>query len=132
MQLILHHYAMSPFAQKIRSMLGYAGLPWQSAIAREMPPRPVVAQRAAGTAAMGRKARQTMSWLDLGRVLLNRINMGRKAELGIAGLREARPLVLAHLAEVESQLQREFLFGTAPSHADFSTWHGLLEGRDSA
>lgn len=38
--LILHNYAMSPFSQKMRSMLGYAGLNWQSVVCREMPPRP--------------------------------------------------------------------------------------------
>ena len=38
--LILHHYPLSPFSEKIRAMLGYAGLPWQSVITREMPPRP--------------------------------------------------------------------------------------------
>lgn len=38
--LILHHYDMSPFSEKIRAMLGYTQLPWQSVITREMPPRP--------------------------------------------------------------------------------------------
>ncbi|MGP4845534.1 glutathione S-transferase family protein [Marinobacter sp. 1Y8] len=38
--IILHHYALSPFSEKIRVMLGYTGLPWQSVIVREMPPRP--------------------------------------------------------------------------------------------
>jgi glutathione S-transferase len=38
--LILHHYPMSPFSEKIRVMLGYTGLNWQSVITREMPPRP--------------------------------------------------------------------------------------------
>ena len=37
---ILHHYSMSPFSEKIRLMLGYAGLPWQSLLSPEMPPRP--------------------------------------------------------------------------------------------
>ncbi|HAG92517.1 MAG: glutathione S-transferase [Pseudomonadales bacterium] len=46
--LILHHYALSPFSQKVRSMLGYADLPWQSAITREMPPRPIVATLTGG------------------------------------------------------------------------------------
>lgn len=46
--LILHHYAMSPFSEKIRAMLGYTGLAWQSHIIREMPPRPVMAQLAGG------------------------------------------------------------------------------------
>jgi glutathione S-transferase len=41
-QFILHHYAMSPFSQKARSLLGYAGLEWASVITREMPPRPLL------------------------------------------------------------------------------------------
>lgn len=46
--LILHHYAMSPFSEKVRAMLGYAELPWQSVITREMPPRPQLAELAGG------------------------------------------------------------------------------------
>ena len=46
--LILHHYAMSPFSEKIRLMLGYSGLQWQSVITREMPPRPQLAPLAGG------------------------------------------------------------------------------------
>ena len=42
--LILHHYPMSPFSEKIRAMLGYADVSWQSCITREMPPRPLLAQ----------------------------------------------------------------------------------------
>lgn len=40
--LVLYHYAMSPFSEKVRLMLGYANLSWQSAIVREMPPRPAL------------------------------------------------------------------------------------------
>lgn len=192
MDLILHHYAMSPFGRKVRSMLGYAGLSWQSAITREMPPRPVLAQLAGGyrripvaqigadvfcdsrtiaaeiaalankpelalenldpearawasradgelffpcvlaaaTPAMRRKARQSMSLLDMGRFVLDRIGMSRGAAVKIAGFREARPLVLAHLARVEERLEQDFLFGATPNHADFSTWHGLWFIRD--
>ena len=46
--LILHHYAMSPFSEKIRAMLGYTGLPWQSVIVPEMPPRPQLAPLVGG------------------------------------------------------------------------------------
>ena len=46
--LILHHYPLSPFSEKIRAMLGYAGLPWQSVLTREMPPRPQLAALAGG------------------------------------------------------------------------------------
>lgn len=38
--MILHHYEMSPFSEKVRLMLGYAGLSWQSAISPAVPPRP--------------------------------------------------------------------------------------------
>jgi glutathione S-transferase len=38
--IILHHYELSPFSEKLRLMLGYAGLPWQSLLSPEMPPRP--------------------------------------------------------------------------------------------
>ena len=37
--MILHHYPMSPFSEKVRAMLGYAGLDWQSVRVPEMPPR---------------------------------------------------------------------------------------------
>lgn len=38
--LILHQYALSPFSEKIRAMLGYTGIRWQAVTVREMPPRP--------------------------------------------------------------------------------------------
>lgn len=40
--IILHHYPMSPFSEKIRAMFGYADMEWQSALTAEMPPRPIV------------------------------------------------------------------------------------------
>lgn len=46
--MILHHYKVSPFAEKIRTMLGHAGLPWQSAISPAAPPRPIVDPLAGG------------------------------------------------------------------------------------
>ncbi|WP_148864016.1 glutathione S-transferase family protein [Marinobacter fonticola] len=39
-ELILHQYAMSPFSEKIRTMLGYTGQSWKAVTVREMPPRP--------------------------------------------------------------------------------------------
>jgi glutathione S-transferase len=38
--LILHHYPISPYSQKIRVMLGYTNLEWQSVITAAAPPRP--------------------------------------------------------------------------------------------
>lgn len=47
-ELILYHYAMSPFSEKVRAMLGYADLSWQSVIVKEMPPRPMLSALAGG------------------------------------------------------------------------------------
>ena len=38
--IILHHYALSPYAEKIRTMLGHADLEWLSLHSPAMPPRP--------------------------------------------------------------------------------------------
>lgn len=47
-EIILYHYAMSPFSAKARAMLGHAGLSWQSVIVREMPPRPHLSELTGG------------------------------------------------------------------------------------
>ena len=41
-QLILHHYPVSPFAEKVRAMLGFKGLAWKSVIIPMMMPKPDV------------------------------------------------------------------------------------------
>lgn len=46
--MILHHYAMSPFSEKVRALLGSADIAWQSCLTRELPPRPVLAALAGG------------------------------------------------------------------------------------
>lgn len=46
--IILYHYPLSPFSEKVRLMLGYAGLEWQSVRVREMPPRPGLEALAGG------------------------------------------------------------------------------------
>ncbi len=38
--LILHHYWLSPYADKVRRMLGAKGLAWRSVEAPVIPPRP--------------------------------------------------------------------------------------------
>jgi glutathione S-transferase len=40
--IILHHYDLSPFAEKIRLALGYKGLPWKSVKVDPVPPRPLL------------------------------------------------------------------------------------------
>ena len=41
-QLVLHHYPMSPFAEKIRAVLGYKNLKWTSVIIPVIMPKPDV------------------------------------------------------------------------------------------
>lgn len=186
--LILHHYDLSPFSKKVRSMLGYARLPWQSVIVKEMPPRPLlaplaggyrkipvaqdgadvycdtrviaeeIAQRsglprlalssltpeqqqwvarvdlqvflacflAAGNLRLGRKLTGLMSAGDLVRFAWDRINLGRTARVSPKELARPRQRVLEHAAQVEQMLAgRDFLQGDAPTHADFSVWHGF-------
>ncbi len=40
--MILHHYDVSPYSEKIRLMFGYTSMAWQSAVSPPMPPRPIV------------------------------------------------------------------------------------------
>jgi glutathione S-transferase len=41
--IFLHHYPMSPFAEKVRLMLGYKGLPWKSVLVPSIMPKPDLA-----------------------------------------------------------------------------------------
>ncbi len=41
-ELILHHYPSSPFAQKIRSVLGFKQLAWNSVVVPSIMPKPDV------------------------------------------------------------------------------------------
>lgn len=40
--IILHHYDLSPFSEKIRLALGYKGLEWSSVKVEAVPPRPLL------------------------------------------------------------------------------------------
>ncbi|PWJ13821.1 glutathione S-transferase family protein [Jannaschia seohaensis] len=40
--IILHHYDLSPFSEKIRLALGYKGLAWKSVKVEAVPPRPLL------------------------------------------------------------------------------------------
>ncbi|MES3013082.1 MAG: glutathione S-transferase N-terminal domain-containing protein, partial [Pseudomonadota bacterium] len=41
-ELILHHYAGSPFSEKVRLILGFKGLAWRSVIVPNIMPKPDV------------------------------------------------------------------------------------------
>ena len=46
--MILHHYHISPFSEKIRLMFGHTGIEWQSAKSPPLPPRKLVDPLAGG------------------------------------------------------------------------------------
>ena len=46
--MIVYHYDTSPYCEKVRAMLGYTGMRWESVIVREMPPRPELHRLAGG------------------------------------------------------------------------------------
>lgn len=190
---ILHHYAMSPFSEKIRLMLGYAGIDWLSVRVREMPRRRLleplagkyrkvpVAQvgadvfcdtrtisseiaRLSGKPELAlencsediqqfvrhtdlevflacilsapggtllRKLWKGSSLLNVGRFLVDRINMGRKATVKAMGPKQAKQIVRSHLENMEQMLAaKPFLFGDTPTIADFSAYHSLWFIRD--
>ena len=192
--LILHHYELSPFSEKIRALLGYADLSWQSVSVREFPPRPELDQLTGGyrkipVAQIGadifcdtrtisseiaalagkpelalencdpevrdfvaradlevflacvlsangrnllRRMRRDHSWLHVGRLMFDRINMARKAKVKAAGPKEAGKVLDEHLQDLEHRLERDFLFGDQPNIADFAAYHGLWFIRDAS
>ena len=192
--IILYHYPLSPFSEKIRTMLGYTGMSWESAIVREMPPRPQLNRLAGGYrrvpvaqigadifcdsrtiaaeigrmsgkanlalencdyevqefsdrldcefflacfgAALGkniiRKLLKTLSLLDFGRFMWDRINMGRKSSLQQMSRKQANAVAREHLERMEKMLEGGFLFGDQPNIADFSAYHGLWFIQDVA
>lgn len=190
--MILYHYPMSPFSEKIRAMLGYAGIAWQSVRVREFPPRPGLDSLTGGyrkipVAQIGadvfcdtrtitaeitqlankpelalegcdapvrdfvaqtdlevflacvlsadgktllRKVRSERSLLFVARFLLDRINLGRKADVDAVGPRAARKRVQEHAERLETMLQGDFLFGNQPNIGDFAAYHSLWFIRD--
>jgi len=192
--IILFHYALSPFSEKIRAMLGYTGMSWESVTVREMPPRPELEQLAGGYrripvaqigadifcdsrtiadeiagisgranlaletcdrevqefanrldsewflacfgTALGKnlikKLLKTLSLLDFGRFMWDRIKMGRKSSLEQISGKEANAVAREHLKGMEEMLNKDFLFGDQPNIADFSAYHGLWFIQDVA
>jgi glutathione S-transferase len=191
-ELILHHYALSPYSEKIRIMLGYAGLPWQSVITKEMPPRPLLQALAGGyqripvaqigadvfcdsnviaeeiarlagnddlclgkaseaiqafvhlaegevffacvlagsSASLRKKAMQSMSLWELGRFVVDRVGMARKAAKKPIAMKQARPVAENFIQTCENMLAHDYLFGDSATIADFSAYHCLWFIRD--
>ncbi len=185
-QLILYNYRISPFSEKIRAMLGYAQLSWQSVTVMPMPPRPALDILAGGyrkipvaqigadvfcdskmiarqVARLGNKPelilencspeaqafsqrvdldiffaslsllgpgviltlKRETSWMGAFAFIKDRAGLLGKATFKPAAGKKAKAMFMAHLAEMESMLEQDFLFGEAPCAADFSAYHSL-------
>ncbi|CBL46512.1 Conserved hypothetical protein [gamma proteobacterium HdN1] len=86
----------------------------------------------ANSKALARKAWASSSLADLLKLLWDRAKMGRTASVSVVGPRQARPMVEAHLQQIEAMLKDDFLFGAVPTNADFAAYHGLWFIRDLA
>tara|TARA_R110000787_G_scaffold25236_4_gene70959 strand:- start:605 stop:1504 length:900 start_codon:yes stop_codon:yes gene_type:complete len=185
-QLILYNYRISPFSEKIRAMLGYAQLSWQSVTVMPMPPRPTLDILAGGyrkipvaqigadvfcdskmiarqVARLGNKPelilencspeaqafsrrvdldiffaslsllgpgviltlKRETSWMGALAFIKDRAGLLGKATFKPAAGKKAKAMFMAHLAEMETMLEQDFLFGDAPCAADFSAYHSL-------
>lgn len=87
---------------------------------------------AGGTKALRQKIRTSLSWLEITRLILDRLQMSRKSTIKMDGFHGARMKVLRHLSAMEEHLDQPFLFGTEPTHADFSAYPGLWFLRELA
>ena len=79
-----------------------------------------------------KKLLKTLSLLDFGRFMWDRIKMGRKSSLEQISGKEANAVAREHLERMEKMLEGGFLFGDQPNIADFSAYHGLWFIQDVA
>src|ERR671939_167958 len=108
--LILHHYASSPFSEKIRLILGFKGLAWKSVTVPVILPKPDVVALTGGY-------RRTPF-----------LQIGADVAAMMGGMRRPTPAdataqLKVQLGWLERQLAggRKFLCGDAACIADFST-----------
>ena len=106
-QFILHHYAMTPFSENIRLMLGYAQLDWQSCTTREMPPRPVLARLAGGYRKIPVAQIGADIFCDSKIIAAEIANLTQKPLLAIENLDEAQQ---AYIAKVDLEIFFASLF----------------------
>ena len=183
--LYLHHYAQSPFSEKVRALLGYLALDWHSVTISNIMPRPDLMPLSGGYRktpvlqdganvfcdtkaicrylahkvgnreiyAPGFLATRVAEWADttlfqtavalcfqpsavatfaasLGKDALTAFMQDRAKLADGASISQLDPGLAEasfthYLRELEASLNAPFLFGTAPSIADFSVYHGL-------
>jgi glutathione S-transferase len=183
--IFLHHYPASPFSEKIRLMLGYLGVPWQSVEISSVMPRPLLMPLTGGyrrtptlqiganvycdTAVIteglvrhtgdetllrrGFVVRRTAEWADttlfrtavalnfrpeaaaafmsqlspeeVQTFMADRAELTGDAPMVTISAEAAMSSFESYLGQLDDSLRGAFLFGEAPSAADFSVYHGL-------
>ncbi len=185
MEIYLHHYPASLFSEKVRLLLGYLGLPWNSVEIPSIMPRPllmplsggyrktpvlqiganvycdtrIIARALARHAANhelfrhGFTAQRVADWADshlfqvgvalnfapeaLGAMMgrfppeeaeafrKDRAELTRGAPISALSSEAAAAYLRHHLDELNRAVADDYLFGRAPSIADFSVYHCL-------
>ncbi|PCJ45159.1 MAG: glutathione S-transferase [Moraxellaceae bacterium] len=79
-----------------------------------------------------KKATENLSYMELARLVWDRLNMGRTANVKISTGKAANRIVTGHIESLQQKLQDDFLYGQEPNIADFSAYHSLWFIRDLA
>ena len=137
-ELILHHYPMSPFAEKLRLILGYKQLPWRSVLIPPVMPKPDVVALTGGN----RKTPVLLIGADIycdtaliARVPAEALKAFAADRAALRGgaprptLADGTDQLKAHLAAINAPLVGAMcgpcLFGATPGITDSSVAHGL-------
>ena len=142
---ILHHYPMSPFAEKARLMLGFKGLAWQSVYIPSVMPKPDVVALTGGYRRTPLLQIGADIWCDTSLIatvlehlkpepaLLPEAAQAFAADRGAmsAGMTRLRPgdatsAYRSHLRRLANMLHEQpYLLGEKPCIADFAAYHPL-------
>lgn len=98
---ILHHYPYSPYSEKIRAMLNYAGIDWLSVIHKEMPPRPFLSPLAGNYGRIPVAQIGADVFCDSNIIAAEIARLSNKPELDLAN---ANKEVLAFVDKVEGKI----------------------------
>jgi len=87
---VLHHYEASPYAEKVRLLLGMAGADWHSALVPTMLPRPALADLAGGYRRIPVMQRGADIYCDSALIASEIASVYRRTDLSPAGVPSAQ------------------------------------------
>lgn len=126
-EMILHHYAASPYSEKVRAMLGYTGMRWESVTVREMPPRPALHLLASGYRRIPVAQIGADIFCDSKAIAVEIARISGKADLS---METCDPEVRAYANRAESEfiLACQNFLGMAGTFSGTIIWAKLLRG----